>query len=144
MRSLNKKAMGETVSTFVLIVVAVGAAGLTFYSLNELFTLDLQSSPALSCTQLELSKPIILRNVCLNEQGEIEVLLQRSTDDINIGSITFATEEKTWTCSETCSDCNVLEKGRSKIYYLSPEQDTSKLELYVGTCLIGERTIQPC
>ncbi|MBU0906896.1 MAG: hypothetical protein KKE05_01930 [Nanoarchaeota archaeon] len=145
---LNKKAMSETVITSILIVLAIAAAGFTYYSLNKLFTTDLQASPAFNCLEADITSPISLKKVCLNTGGEIEALVQRSTDKFNIDELNFAIDDKTWHCSsKTCgTDCEVLPPGTSRVYYITPDENPSgkSLQFYVGTCLISEVKITNC
>jgi hypothetical protein len=152
MQNINKKGLAESIATFVLILVAVGAVTLAGWNLMKIFTVgDIQSSPTFNCLEetTSFSGPSIkIISACLSPNNELKVTLQRNSKESSISSISFLVEQETWTCSsETCgSGCEILEAGTSKTYYLILEQTPldKNLEFYVGSCLIDEMKIGNC
>ncbi len=151
MQSLNKKGVSEVVTTSTLIVIALASVALASYSIFDLIKIgNLQSSPTYNCLDLttRLTPPIRLAKACINQNGEIEALLQRSTENIQISSFSFVLPEETWACSqETCSEsCEILPPGTSRNYFLSPQSSPEDkiLEIYVGTCKITEVRLTQC
>lgn len=146
MQGLNKKGISEAIITFTLTAIGIVAAAFMFYSLNLLFTLDVQASPIFNCLEADISNPITLRNACVNQEGEIEALVQRNPYKAQIHSLTFTLEDETWRCEESCGNCQVLPEGISRKYYLSPDQNPldKQLTLYIETCEINTKVITPC
>ncbi len=150
MQDLNKKAASESLVTVVLIILALASVSLAGYSiLNLVRAGDIRASPNYNCLDLttRITKPIQATRACFNTDSEIEILIRRSSENINIQSLSFVIEDETWRCSEICAEnCEVLQEGTSKSYYLTPDQNPidKTLEVYVGSCLIDEIRITSC
>jgi len=149
--NFNKRGLSDIVSTSVLIILALASVGFAGYSVMNLLALgDIQSSPTYNCLDLttRLTLPVQITKACINSEGKVEALIQRSSEELSINSLSFVLEDETWTCSQnTCgSACEVLNKGTSKIYHFTPNQNPldKKLEVYLGTCKIDEKKIGNC
>lgn len=151
MQNLNKKAMAESITTFILIILAVVATGFAGWSVMKLFTIgDIQSSPTFTCLEAQslITPPVIIKQACLNNEDELEISVKRGNEDYYIDSLAFIIGEETWRCSsKSCgTDCDVLPKGKTRTYYITPEKNLEgkTIELYAGTCKMNDRKITPC
>jgi len=145
----NKRAMAESVATFAMIILAIAAISLAGFSTMKLLTLgDVQSSPTYTCLDLTsgFSNPIQLTKACLNPKGDIEATVKRSNEDLQINSLSFTLQDESWTCKEGCDNCDILEPGTSKTYYLKPDQNPlgKTLKFYVGGCEINGGKVVDC
>lgn len=151
MQSLNKKGVAETLTTLVLVVIALASVTLAGYSiLNLVRAGNIQASPTFNCLQLQTQFPpaIKLARACYNSQtNKLEALVQRNSLETNILSLSFTMDAETWTCSkETCNNCVILESGTSQVYYLKPDKTPigKNLEIYIGSCKIDDIKINNC
>ena len=145
----NKKAMAESVATFALIIIAIVAVGFAGHGIFKLLTLgDIQSSPTYTCLDLTsgFSNPIQLTKTCINPKGGIEATVKRNNEDLQINSISFTLQDESWTCKEGCDNCDILEPGTSKTYYLTPDENPlgKTLKFYVRSCEINKRKVVNC
>lgn len=149
---MNKKALSDMVTTSILIVMTVASISLAGYSVRNLLTnSNVQLSSEFNCLDLQtdISPTIKLVKACFDSQtGEVQALVQRNQENFNIDSLSFVLGEETWTCSqETCSSaCEVLSPDTTRFYYITPNQNPldKTLNVYVGSCQIGEVRINDC
>src|SRR3989338_1138117 len=123
----NKKALSDVVSTILLVSVSIFLFTVAALTINQLLN-EPALSPAQSCAEINLRGIIQIKSACYNDQTrEIEVFLVRSLSNSDIGSLDFVlntnTDSKSWTCnSNTCGNCDVLNAGEQKRYYLSVQE----------------------
>jgi deoxycytidylate deaminase len=151
MQDLNKKASSESLITVVLIIIALASISLASFSVMNLFdSSKIQLSSQYNCfdLQTELSSTLKIARSCIDTDGKIKALIQRNSNDLNVQSISFTLEDETWACSiESCSNCEILQAGTSRVYYFTPSNQDSidkSLKVYIGNCLIDEMKITRC
>lgn len=147
---MNRRGVGEVVATIALVMVAIAAVGIAGLSIMDfLESTSVQASPALNCleAQTRLHPPVELIKACLNEDGEIEAVVRRGSDDYYVDRLSFVLGEESWSCSSDCGQgCLVLSPESSQKYYLSPEKEVigKSLEIYVGSCRMNEKRVVLC
>ncbi|MBI2451562.1 hypothetical protein HYV50_00620 [Candidatus Pacearchaeota archaeon] len=149
---LNKKGLAEIVITLSLVLIIIAAAFLLYNTLiKPIGTKTL--SPEFNCIDLQIKNPITINNVCFSQEtNETEATLTRSSENININSLTFIisyeNSESSWICENTnsCPGCEILAPGTTKTYFFSEEssKNPKTLSLYYYTCKLGEKNIVKC
>ena len=136
---INTKAQSNVVATVAIIGLSIILVGILFYSIKNLAT------PALSpvaCTEENLNPSIGLSSICLDkDKSQVQVTLERKITSSDIKTIDFNFKSENtngkWRCFAGCGDCDVLESGEKKKYYLNLDenpQGTSSLEIYSNGC----------
>ncbi len=146
MSNLNRRGVSNLVAAVVLILVGIVSVTIVFISLNS-FAAKL--SPQLSCTELEIKNSLRIESACYNSlSNEIEIIVDRGIqDDVSIVRLEFTGAGLDWLCGGSCSsDCNVLETGSSKKYYLSLEGRSlpEEIVLAVNGCSLVSSKIDIC
>ena len=148
----NKIGLSGAVVTVLLIVMGVLAVGIIgIFVLN--FTKSVDFSPETSCFNLDTKKEIVIARACYNsESNEIEIILNRISDDIDFDNIYFLigkdirTEGK-WCCGDDCDSCGILGQGSKKYYFDVSEFDVENLKNVKLTgfdCFLDEKEIVNC
>lgn len=142
---MNKKALSQVVATVLIVMLSIIAASTIGY-----IVIDLAKAPSLSpqasCLDISLLKPVKIESACYNNKtSEIELKMSRSMENLEISSLSFmfssqAGSSKKWLCSSDCANCNVLQKGETKIYYLNAPSlmaiGNSSITLSTQGCLL--------
>ncbi len=146
----NKRALSGIVSTIGLLFVGIIAGSLLAFLLFKSLTPSL--SPALSCSQLQLSPPITVQSVCFDEGSSI--LRATLTSPLTAKNIQFAefslAGEKTesWQCgANLCEECILPNPGETKpivLYHSQAIKEGDIFVLTIGGCAIDRSEILPC
>jgi hypothetical protein len=148
-RKKSKKSLSEIITLIILILVSMVAMIVIYQFINKEAT---SLSPENSCAEFSINKILELNKVCYNENtGDIEAEISRYDSNINIDKIGFMldsnSETKKWECClDNCDNCQILNPGETKTYYMSLNEfnPNSKLLIYSSSCLISEKKIEEC
>lgn len=150
MQAINKKGFAEALTTLVLITITIAAVLLAAGSITKLLSTmsNIQTSPEFNCleAQIALNPELEITNACYNSQsGDIEITLKRGVTDAFINSLSFAIEDETWRCSNSCSDCQILGAGKTKTYFLPAENPARKtIRVYADNCELDYAIMGEC
>ena len=112
-------------------------------------------TPSLSpiaCTQENLKPSIQITSVCFDQnKNELQVKLKReiTSSEISILDFNLISPGNTakWRCANSCGDCEILNAGEEKTYYLNEIVSSATLEIYSDGCLSAKNQIlnpEPC
>jgi hypothetical protein len=143
MHTLNKLAMGNLLSTISIVLLTIIATSLIGVYTNQVLN-QASLSPQLSCIEMQSSSLLKIQRACYNVQSkDIEATLKRSIKDTFLPSLTFTTDSNSWFCSDSCGNCEILEIGNTKTYFLASER-TNSLAVHVDGCVLDSREITDC
>ncbi len=139
--SENRKGVSSVVSTLLIVLVGIIIVGsIAFIIIRSTVTL----SPTASCSSLSINPPISLQNICISSlKDELSLTLKRTIEDTDITILNFELHDgerrAEWLCSSFCGDCDILEPGSSKTYFLntalySPE--IAVIQIRVDGCIL--------
>ncbi|MCU0642590.1 MAG: hypothetical protein MUF61_03400, partial [archaeon] len=90
-------------------------------------------------------------DACYTPDNEIKLKISRTMDNIGLSSIDFSLENngktRRWLCSDNCRNCQILQVGETKFYYLSVNEpiNNAAVTLSAGECVIERKEItNPC
>ena len=146
---INKKGLSTVVSVVLVMVLSIALAGIVGTTLIKFANLSL--SPAVSCTQLQISSPVSIEDACYDSStGQARVLVKRAIDSPEISEFSLALGSSKWSCTQSCGSCNLLGAGDTRTYYL-PVQDfniqqdnANTLTLSVDSCTLTSAQIKAC
>ncbi|MEM3074334.1 MAG: hypothetical protein QW727_00095 [Candidatus Pacearchaeota archaeon] len=141
---MYKKGLSNLIANILIILLSISLIVIISTSLFKLIN-NPSLSPEQSCLTFLSKKPILIKNLCHNEESkEIEVLIQRTFEKIEIDSINFVIGKEKYFCGNYCSNCEILSYGELKKYYLPFNENKDKMSLIVNNCLIEEIEIKKC
>ncbi len=149
MQNLNKKGVSTLVSVVMMIVISL-SLGVAFGSFVTGFIRTSLSPEVATCTQFNINIPLKIRGACINQQtNQIEITLERQFSDQKVNSIEFmvTTSQETlqWQCSQSCTDCSILNEGETKTYYLSQQiQGNARIVVKANGCAVDSADIIAC
>src|SRR3989344_1590316 len=119
MQNMNNKALSSVISAVIMILISLTAIVL----LSSYVIKTVSLSPQASCTEIQISEPLQVVKACYNANSkDVELTLSRKLNDIELSSISFKISapegESEWLCSSLCGDCDLLDAGETKKYYL--------------------------
>lgn len=149
MQTLRKKGLAETLSSVMLISLAIASVIFAGWSLMKIFYLaDIQSSPTLNCfeAQTSFNKVLTISKACYNSESQIELTVQRNSLDNKINYLTFTLGDELWKCSNECGDCAVLDPSTTKTYFLTPSTNPEgkTIKIYADACDLDQARILKC
>jgi hypothetical protein len=131
----NRIAQSSLVSAVALIAIGLTLVGIIAYTIKS-------AGPSLSpiaCTEENLQSSINIVSACIdNDKSEVRLSLSRdlTSPEITILDISMhSSKDARWRCANTCGDCEVLNAGEEKTYYLN-ELPIGKatIEIYANGC----------
>jgi hypothetical protein len=144
---LGRKGISTVVAATIMILVSIIAIMLLWTPLKNLIEKPLLS-PQLSCAEMKLIPLLKIESACFDEKSaEIKLKIRRSLDSTEIPAIKFAlaSDGKTenWECSRNCGNCEILQPGETRFYYLPAEKlsQGASLALYVEECAIDIKDV---
>lgn len=148
--NLNKKALNSIVTTLLLAGISIAAVAILIPMINNIVKSPMLS-PGIQCNEINSQQILKIEDVCYNDEKEIRVKITRSIHNINIPSITFSLNnnqklEKWICCSDECNNCNILNAGETKIYYLTSNEPIKDATISILTenCFIQKKEIKKC
>lgn len=149
--SRRKKGMSDIVVSILLVVLSLIAVSLLWVYVSDLAK-EIELGPAFSCLEMQLNPVVRLQKACYNsETGDIELRVLRIRNNLNLKNIYFVingdeVESKTFRCGEDCLECDVLEEGRGKNYYVNGESGDvgGNVVLRIFGCGVDEKEIEVC
>ena len=79
---------------------------------------------------------------------DVELTLSRKLNDIELSSISFKISapegESEWLCSSLCGDCDLLDAGETKKYYLFSDSKPDKIIIGADSCQLVSADIGDC
>lgn len=146
---IGKGGVSQVIFSVFIIIIAIISVSILFLSINKIIKPSL--SPELSCIDLQIKKPILIKNACYNSKTEdIEITINRQINDqTTIKQITFliSSNEKNekYSCGDNCLNCNLLEAGKTQIYYFKTElKDLNLVSVNYQGCLLDKKEINKC
>lgn len=140
----NKKAVSNIVSSIIIILLAITSISLIYLSINNFIKPSL--SPATSCIEMQIQQPISINSACFykdSNQTQITITAKQSNLDYNSIQFIFSNpSSQTYTCGPQCGNCQLLEKGTSKIYYFNTQQ--KNIAVKINNCLLDQKEITEC
>jgi len=151
-KKINKKGISEVVAVVLIILISIVAISILFVVVRQ----QLDFSPQLSCTELQIKQVFGIKDACLDEaSGKVITTLKRSFDDTQINSIgftiSFANEEKINSICDgpfglSCgSDCLIPKAGETKKFYLdiTGQSNPESLLIKANGCVLQNTEILP-
>lgn len=134
--SYRVRAQIQAVSIIAFTAVAIILVSVFAYYLKS-------TGPSLSpiaCAEENVKSSISLNYICLDsDKQQVRVNIKRDLTSSEITILDFIISSSkgkaTWRCADMCGDCNILNAGEEKTYYLNeiPEGKTS-LEILSNGC----------
>lgn len=153
---INKKAISQVIITVFLIMISVTAITILGILVNKTIK-NAQFSPQVSCLEMQTSlQPVIkIEKVCYNNNSnDAEITIRRNVDDkMQINSLIFILDSNlgrnSFSCGNSCGNCQILNLGSKKTYYLNnlknnQEQKLTKVTIKVDNCIIETKSIVDC
>lgn len=146
----NKKGLAEII--LVTLVILLSSASIALFS-AAIFSPAKNLSPAISCTELSIEKPLSIKQACIiPDKEEIKAALQRPLGSAEIGKIIFRAvnsdgEKEEWCCGGSqCPQCIIQQEGSEKTYSLSgvQMQNPELLIIEVEQCVLESAQITEC
>ncbi len=149
---VNRRGLSEIIGASLLVLLALTASFGVFYYVKD--SVDISSSPEVSCFDLNLESTFEFGSSCLDEDlGEIQTTVFHSQNDFGIKNIEFIFSGggetiSRWGCGENHETCSLANHGTSKKYYFS-EANAGAVEevlLFEGrnNCLIDRVSLSVC
>ena len=144
---MNNRGVSEIIVIVIFIVLTLFSLGVLINYLKS-NTETVLLGPK-QCLDFQTYSPIEIKDACQNGDN-LEVTLSRQGKE-DFYSVDFAVEfenkVETWTCCETCPNCQVQEQG-SKKYFLdlsSESQIPKKLTVLINqNCEVDHWSIKAC
>ena len=148
MQSINKKGLSSVIATVLILLITVAAFTILSASVLKLVR-DPSLSPKFSCFDLQFNRAVTVKSACYNQTSkEAEIVLQRFIDkDLEVPSLKFVinsdSHSSSWDCSNSCSNCRILDAGRVKKYYfpISNLGTNGKVSITAPNCLLDSKVI---
>jgi hypothetical protein len=145
---LNRKGVSNLIATMLIILLSIASVGLLWVYVTN--TIKPALSPENSCFDFGINPPVKIDSACFNPESEnIEIKLTRSFDSTTLNNLNFIINSNSfsnsWSCSNACNTCSILNKGESKKYYFNfDSNNTQNLKVYVqsGNCLIDSLNVK--
>lgn len=148
MSNINKKGLSSVISTLVIILVAICAISIIALYLNSTITKPFLS-PENNCLNSKLNPSLSIKDICYNDKTkDLEIKINRNLNDKSISQIIFTINSnsgtKNWQCSNSCGDCDILDKGSTKTYYLALDslENQTSISLGENSCLLETKNIE--
>jgi hypothetical protein len=148
LQKINKKGLSQVITSVFIILIVLASIGILFYSINKFIKPAL--SPEFSCIEAQINPPIKIQLVCYNNQTkDIEINLERSIDEkIPVFSMDFIIDtgdsSETFSCSQSCKNCIILNSGETKKYYFYQDKQPLTITTKISGCLLETKTIGFC
>ena len=145
---MNKKAISGIVTTALVIALAVAIGAIV--STLIISPIRIKLGPEISCTQMQLQSTVTINDACYSqESNEIRVSLTRSLSSQNLQEIRFSLADanstsKSWSCTQSCGTCSILNPGETRTYYLDQQYSRSKITLTIDGCVIATKDLPAC
>jgi hypothetical protein len=140
-RHLNKKGLSNLIASVLITLLSIAAIATLSTQIFSLVNSP-SLSPETSCPILLSKQPIQIIKTCYNtETEETEITLTRNNPNIGVSSLNFLLDEESFSCTESCGTCQILQTGTEKYYF---DKDASQLTLFVNNCFAIQKTIENC
>lgn len=147
MRTMNRKGLANIIAMISLILITTIAAVTVSVSVDNFFaSSETQLSSDFSCLDLQSSSVVQIKKACYNaEDGDVELTLERKVSSLDIPQLDFTINgesSESYSCSNSCGNCNVLGLGASKTYYFESEADSGEVIVHVAGCQLDSAEIR--
>jgi len=148
MQNMNKKGLAQVVTVMSLILLTTVATIIIATQVTNLLNRSgVQLSADINCLDYQSSLVVQIRKACYNiEDSYIELSLERKISSLDIPKIDFAIEvdgERERYTTQNCLNCNVLNVGATKTYYIPWEDfEEGKAIVHIDSCRLDEMEIK--
>lgn len=142
----GKRGVSQVITILILTLLSLTTVSIFFVSIIR--TSEQALLAPKQCIEFQMNLPFELQKTCynsINNQLEITVNRKLPVEIKNLDfNVKFERESSTWTCCETCPNCEIVNSG-SKTYYIDIEDEIPKeLNLLADGCVIQKKNIAPC
>jgi len=150
-RKLGKKGLAEVIGAIALILITSAAAVLIAGHVNEvLLSSEIQLSSQSTCLDWQSNLVVKMNSACYNsESGDLELVLTRKVTSLEVSQLDFAisseSDSESYSCGNSCGNCNVLGLGATKTYYFASEDNIGgRAIVHIDGCRLDEQEIRVC
>jgi len=136
---MQKIAQAEILTSVLIIALLITSVIIVWFSIKN-YAISL--SPAVSCIDLQ-AKSIITSSACYNQTSNMtQVKLTRNSQDFLINQINFILDNQEYSCTESCSNCEILIPDSSKTYEINSQ--SSRVLIFINNCELKTIQIKDC
>jgi hypothetical protein len=143
MQSINKKGFSSILQITIISALTIVCLFLIWGYVKDLTDeFSNQLSPAVDC----ISQRSEVSRACINGQGIVEVSLNTAVGE-NTKNLYINLEGESFTCSESCSSCTILEsknQGKKTIYLNQENKKSKNLITSINGCTPQQIQIESC
>lgn len=148
MQKINKKALSPVIANILLVLLVIASASILYFTV---FNIVKKTSEQISLSPTEcinLQNNLEITKACYNnENKEVETTLYTQSSPTRLKTLDFliqyANYTETFTCGESCRNCEIIKKG-TKTYYIPLEKKPESLTLRINDCIIQNSKIENC